>query len=129
MLLTISSVISKYPKEKWGNRQMINTEMAFDMLPSVVDLYDKLNIDGYRKTMAAKNKGKEVDQTTLGINLFKFVLKNSGKIKGEVFEIVAVFEDKTVEEIKEQSFASTLGAFKEIFSDKEAVNFFKSAIR
>lgn len=108
---------------------MISTSKAFDMLPSVVDLYDKLDIDGYRKAMAAENKGKEVDQTTLGINLFKFVLKNSGKIKGEVFEIVAVFEDKTVGEIKEQSFASTLLAFKEIFADKEAVSFFKSAIQ
>lgn len=108
---------------------MITTEKAFDMLPSVVDLYDKLEIDSYRKNMTEKNKGKELDQTTLGINLFKFVLKNSAKIKNEVFEIVAVFEDKTVEEIKKQSFASTLVAFKEIFSDKEAVSFFKSAIR
>ena len=108
---------------------IINTSKAFDMLPAVVDLYDKLDIDGYRKTMAAKNKGKEVDQTTLGINLVKFVLKNSGKIKGEVFEIVAVFEDKTVEEIKEQNFMATVATFKAIFTDKETMGFFKDAIR
>ena len=108
---------------------MISTEKAFDMLPSVVDLYDKLGVDEYRKKMADENKGKELDQTTLGINLFKFVLKNSGKVKEEVFEIVAVFEEKTIEEVRDQSFISTINSFKAIFSDKEAVNFFKQAIR
>ena len=107
---------------------MISTSKAFDMLPSVVDLYDKLDIDTYRKKMAEENKGKELDQTTLGINLVKFVLKNSGRVKDEVFEIVAVFEEKTIEGIREQSFMSTINSFKAILSDKEAVSFFKQAI-
>ena len=108
---------------------MISTSKAFDMLPSVVDLYDKLDIDSYRKKTTDENKGKELDQTTLGINLFKYVLKNSGRVKNEVFEIVSVFEDKPVEEIRGQSFVSTINSFKAIFSDKEAVSFFKQAIR
>ena len=64
-----------------------------------------------------------------GINLFKFVLKNSAKVKNEVFEIVAVFEEKTIEEIKEQNFMVTINSFKTIFADKDAVSFFKEAMR
>ena len=108
---------------------MINTEMAFDMLPAVVDLYDKLDIDVYIKKMSEENKGKKLDEKSLGINLFKFVLKNSSKVKNEVFEIVAVFEEKTVEEVKSQNFMLTIGTFKAIFTDKEAVSFFKQAMR
>ena len=108
---------------------MITTEKAFDMLPSVVDLYDKLQIDGYRKKMAEENKGKDFDQMTMGIDLFKFVLKNSGKVKPEVFEMVAIFEEKTVEEIKKQGFMVTVNSLKKIFSDKEAMVFFRSAVK
>ena len=107
---------------------MISTEKAFDMLPSVVDLYDKLDIEAYRKKIAEENKGKPLDQMTVGIDLFKFVLKNSGKVKQEVFEIVAVFEDKTVEEIKVQNFMITVNSLRSIFVDKEALSFFKSAM-
>ena len=108
---------------------MITTEKAFDMLPSVVDLYDKLDVDNYRKKIAEENKGKDLDQMTMGINLFKFILKNSNKVKSEVFEIVAVFEEKSVEEIKAQSFMKTMNAVKEIFADKETLSFFKDAMR
>lgn len=108
---------------------MLSTEKVFDMLPSVVDLYDKLDIDGYRMKMAEENKGKTLDQKTAGISLIKFVLKNSGKVKQEVFEIVAVFQEKSVDEIKAQNFMITMNTFKEILSDKEAMGFFKDAIR
>ena len=108
---------------------MVSTSKAFDMLTSVVDLYDKLQIDGYRKKMAEENKGKDLDQMTMGIDLFKFVLKNSGKVKPEVFEMVANFEEKTVEEIKKQNFMETVNSLKKIFSDKETMGFFKDAMR
>jgi len=108
---------------------MLTTEKAFDMLPAVVDLYDKLDIDGYRKKFAEENKGKKLDEMTKGIDLFKFILKNSGKVKDEVFEIVAVFEDKPIEEIKAQNFMITAKSLKEIFSDKEAMELFKSAVK
>ena len=108
---------------------MISTEKAFDMLPSVVDLYDKLELDNYRKRVTEENKGKKLDEKTVGIDLFKFVLKNSSKVKEEVFEIVAVFEEKTVEEVKAQNFMLTIKSFKEIFTDKEALGFFKDAMR
>jgi hypothetical protein len=106
---------------------MISTETVFDMLPSVVILYDKLDIDGYRKRLAEKNKGN-MDAEKIGIDLFKYILKNSGKIKPEVFEIVATFEGKSVEEISSQSFMTTVNTLKDIFTDKETMDFFKQAM-
>lgn len=109
---------------------MFSTEKAFDMLPSVVVLYDKLDLDSYRKDFAEKNKGKDnLDATMIGIDLFKHVLKNSAKVKEEVFEIVAVFEEKTVEEVKSQKFMKTLNTIKEIFSDTETNDFLKQAMQ
>lgn len=110
---------------------MFNTEKAFDMLPTAVVLYDKLDLDGYRKKLADDNKGKnkkDINVNVLGIDLFKYILANCGKIKEEVFEIVAIFEDKTVEEVKVQSFGKTISTVKEIFTDKETMELFKSAI-
>ena len=108
---------------------MITTSKAFDMLPSVVDLYDKLDIESYRKKFAEENKGKKLDEMTKGIDMIKFILKNSGKVKPEVFEMVAIFEEKTVEEIKKQGFMVTVNSLKKIFSDKETMGFFKDAMR
>lgn len=108
---------------------MVSTDKVFDMLPSVVVLYDKLDIDGYRKKIAAENKGKKnLNNEVLGIDLFKYILKNSGKIKEEVFEIVAIFEDKTVEEVKSQSFMTTINTVKGIFQDKETMDFLAQAM-
>ena len=109
---------------------MFNTDKAFDMLPSVVDLYEKLDLDTYRKKIAQQNKGKEdVNNEALGIDLFKYVLKNSAKVKEEVFEIVSIFEGKPVQEVKAQSFMKTINTIKDIFSDQETTNFFKSAMQ
>lgn len=108
---------------------MITSEKVFDMLPTVVTLYDKLDIDSYRKKLAKENIKKKLDSNDLGIEIFKYVLKNSSKVKEDFFEIVAIFDDKTVEEVKLQSFGKTINSIKEIFSDKETVGFFKDAIQ
>lgn len=108
---------------------MLKTEKIFDMLPSVVVLYDKLDIDGYRKKLAEQNKGKKnLNNEVLGIELFKYILKNSGKIKEEVFEIVAIFEDKTIDEVKAQSFMTTINTVRDIFQDKETTDFLAQAM-
>jgi hypothetical protein len=99
------------------------------MLPVVVELYDKLDIDGYRKRIAEENKGKKgVDNEAIGIDLLIYILKNSAKIKEEIFEVVAIFEEKTVEEIKVQSFLTTINTIKEIFADKETTDFLTQAM-
>jgi hypothetical protein len=113
---------------------MLNSEKAFDMLPFVVDIYDKLDMDNYRKKAAQKyeksnKEGKPVSQLDAGIEAFKYVMKNSTKVKEEFFAVVASFEDKTVEEVKAQPFAKTLLTFKTIFTDPELTNFFKEAMQ
>lgn len=108
---------------------MLTSEQAFDMLPHVADLYDKLNLEDYRKQLKEKYQGKEADDHAVGIEVFKHIFKNSGKIKGEVFHIVAIADGKTVQEIKEQSFTKTIMALKSIFSDKETVDFFRQAMQ
>lgn len=108
---------------------MINTEQAFDMLPTVVELYEKLDIDGYRKQLIKENKGKKnINSEILGIDFFKYVLKNSRKIKKEMFEVVAIFTEKTIEEVKKQSPVETINTFREIFEDEDVIELFKSAI-
>lgn len=107
---------------------MVSTEKVFDMLPVVVEIYNKLDIDTYRKELEKENVGKRLNKNDLGINIFKHVLKNSLTVKKECFEIVSIFAEKTIEEVKAQSFGKTMSAMKEIFTDKEALDFFKSAM-
>ena len=108
----------------------ISTEKVFDMLPTVVDIYEKIGIEEYRKSVAKENKGKtDVDSMGLGINLFMFVLKNSKNIKEEIFELVAAFEELTIEEAKAQAPGKTIATAKAIFTNKEAVELFKSAVQ
>jgi len=73
---------------------MITTEQAFEALPSVVNIYDKLDIDGYRKKFVKENKGKNSDAESVGIDLIKYVLSNSNKVKEEVFSIVSITDGK-----------------------------------
>lgn len=108
---------------------MVTTNQAFDMLPTVVTMYDKLDIDGYRKKLKAESKGKkDVSASVIGVDLFKYILKSSGKIKEEVFEIVSIAEDMTIEAVKAQDFTKTIKTMREIFTDKDTTELFKQAI-
>lgn len=107
---------------------MINTEKVFDMLPTVVDIWDKLDVDAYRKRIVEENKGKKLDAQSVGINLIKYILVNTPKVKEDFFNIVAIFDNKTVEEVKAQSFGETIKTVKDIFQDKELMDFFKEAV-
>lgn len=107
---------------------MITTEKALNILPHVVEVYEKLNVDAYIKKVRTQSKNKKVDQTQVGIELFKFILKNIGKAQEEIFTVVAALEDKEVEEIKNQSLAKTIASIKQVFEDKELLELFKSAM-
>jgi len=110
---------------------MISSEKAFDILPYVSDIYEKLNLNKYIKDKKVKlKKGENVEIKLLGIGLdmFSYVMKNSPKVKNEVFEIVAILEDKTLEEVKEQPFSQTISTIKGLYEDKETVDFLKSAV-
>lgn len=111
----------------------IDSEQMFDMLPFVVDIYDKINFDKYRKDLQKKYKekkkeNKKVDPLDAAIEATKFILKNSPKIKEEFFNIVAISDRKKVWEVKKQPFTKTLKSIKQIFSDPELMGFFKDAM-
>ncbi|MGO4887066.1 hypothetical protein ACJ2A9_04850 [Anaerobacillus sp. MEB173] len=108
----------------------VNTEQAFDMLPYAVELYEKLDIEAYRKKLATKYKNKKnVDVTKVGIEVIMYIVKNSMKVKEEFFQIVAIAENKSIDEVKAQSPIKTAMTFKEIFSDEELMAFFKAAMQ
>lgn len=110
--------------------RIITSEQAFDMLPYAVDIYEKLDMGGYGKKIKAKNAKAKVKKGALelGEDMVKYVVRSSGKIKKEIFEIVAIAEEKKLEEVKKQSLGKTLKIFNAIYKDKELVDFFKSAM-
>ncbi|MGD6832582.1 hypothetical protein ACQCT5_10485 [Sutcliffiella halmapala] len=110
---------------------MIKTEKAFDMLPFVADIYEKLDLQGYVQKNIIKAKDGKTDelQVNAGIKITVFVMKNSPKIKEEIFHIVALAQEKDVEEVKSQPLIHTINTFKAIFANDELVSFFKSAMQ
>lgn len=103
----------------------MNSEKAFDMLPYVAEIFEKIDILNYINKIRAKEK----DQEKAGMQMILYIVKNSSKVKEEFFNVVAIAEEKTVEEVKKQGLAATIKAFKDIFSDPELMDFFKQAIQ
>lgn len=105
----------------------VNTEQAFDMLPHAADIYTNLNLKEYFKKNQVKPK-KDEDLTAAkklaGIDAIAYILKNSPKAKNEFFHIVAIFEEKTVDEVKKQPITTTIKTIKEIMTDEELMDFF-----
>ena len=108
---------------------MLSTDKLLDILPYAVDIYEKIDIDKYVEEVNKKYKKNPVSKEQAGIDLFKYVLKNSGKIKKEIITVVSIMQDKSYEETAAQNFLHTATALKEMFEDKEAISFFKSAMQ
>lgn len=106
---------------------MISSEKAFDLLPYIMDLYDKLELNEQIKTINADSKGKSKE--ALGKELVKYAMKNSCKVKEEFFYIVAILQDKDVNEVKKQNFMEAILSIKSLFSDKESMSFFINAMK
>ncbi|MDR7870306.1 MAG: hypothetical protein RIN55_05570 [Tissierellaceae bacterium] len=111
---------------------MLSTEKAFEILPYISDIYEKIDVKDFVKKYKEKSKdieGNEENQIIAGLDLFSYLFKQSGKITDELFSILSVIEDKKVEEIKKQPLKVTLGRIKEIFTDEDLVDFFKGAMQ
>lgn len=115
---------------------MISSEQAFDMLPYIADIYEKVNMQKYianKKFQIVKDKKKneEIDEVKIfgyGLDMFAYVMKQSPKVKDEFFNIVVIIDDKTLEEVKAQNFTKTIGTIKALFEDIETMDFFKQAM-
>lgn len=111
----------------------ITTEQVLDMMPAVADIYDKLDFENLIKESRKKFKAQknvEIEDITIDAmsEIGKKVFRNAPKIKKEIFEVVAIAQGLTAEQVKEQSFAKTLATFKAIFKDEEIMELFKSAM-
>jgi len=108
-----------------------STEQAFDMLPHAADIYTKLNVKEYLKNNVfevKKGEDPEVSKKVAGAELISYILKNSPKAKEAFFELVAIFESKTVEEVKAQSLVKTMASVKAIAKNEELMDFFKQPV-
>lgn len=103
----------------------ISTEQALDMMPHVVEVYEKVGFKTYLKKAKEKNKGKKVDVEEAGLEAVMFVVKNINKAKKDIFEVVAIAENKSVEDVRKQPLTKTIASIKNIFQDEELNDFFK----
>lgn len=110
----------------------LTTEQVFDILPTVVAIYEKTGMKAYREKLVRDNEHtqkKDVDAMGLGIGLFLHIIKNSKKAKEEIFEVIATLEGISIEEAKKLDPVKTVGIIKAIFTNEEATKLFKSAIQ
>lgn len=108
--------------------KMLSTEQVFEVLPLISAIYEKIDLKSFAKEYYNKPK-EDLSEIEVGIEFFNFIFKNMREIKEECLELVAIFEGKEIEEVRRQSFTVTLNSLKEIFTDKELLNFFKSAMQ
>lgn len=109
----------------------VSTEQAFDMLPHASDIYTNLKIKEYLANnvfKAKKGADDAVAKKLAGADLIAYILKNSPKAKEAFFNIVAIFESKSIEEVKNQSLIKTMASVKAIASNKELMDFFTQSV-
>lgn len=104
----------------------MRTDVAIDKLcdiaPILSELSEKLAHDTEFKAFMSE-KGDRTNRNFL-FNVVPHLLKN---YREEAFNILAVWNDTTVEAIKEQSFGKTIAEVKAIFSDEDFRSFFSSS--
>lgn len=113
----------------------ISTEKAFDMLPHALDIFEKLDVQSYGKKKAEEYKKKHPEkeltdmQAEIGIDILKHVVKNSKKVKEEFFSLVAIASDVDIETAKKRPLSESINVLKEVFMDKELMDFFTAAMQ
>lgn len=118
---------------------MITTEQAFDMMPNVVGIYEKLKIRDFAQKRAKELVKKYPTEPTkeqkhemsseIGAEIVAYILKESPRAKEDFFGMVAIACGVTVEEAKAQSPAKSFKVFKELISDPELMDFFSEAMK
>lgn len=105
----------------------MRTDIAFDKLcdiaPIISDIVDKAVEDP--ELIGNLKKVKDAKKKSDYLRYFAPVLK---VCKHEVFEILAIVGDKTVEEIEAQDLKETLSQAYKLLTDKEFTSFFSSSV-
>lgn len=104
----------------------MRTDVAIDKLcniaPVLAELSEKLANDEEFKSFMSE-KGERTNRDFI-FKVVPHLLKN---YREEAFNILAVWNNTTVEAIKEQSFGKTIAEIKAIFEDEDFRSFFSSS--
>lgn len=104
----------------------MRTDVAIDKLcniaPVLAELSEKLSNDTEFKTFM-----NEKSEKTNRDFLFKVVPHLLKNYREEAFYILALWNDTTIETIKEQPFGKTIAEIKAIFNDEDFRGFFSSS--
>ena len=104
----------------------MRTDVAIDKLcniaPLLAELSDKLAADKEFKAMM--NTRKNMNNREF---IFKFLPYFINNYREEALNILAVWNEKTVDEVKAQGIGETIAEVKTIFADKDFRSFFSSS--
>ena len=105
----------------------MRTDVAIEKLcnvaPVVADLAEKLSKDTEFKSLVLSTK-ENVNNTVFLLKVLPLLLKNYAV---EAYEILSIWNEKSVEEIKAQPFAETVRQIKALFADEDIRSFFTSS--
>ena len=104
----------------------MRTDVAIDKLcniaPVIADLSNKLaNDEEFKAFMQEKKERSNSDF------LFKFIPHLLKNYREDAFNILAIWNGKTVDAVKAQSFGTTIAEIKAIFTDEDFRSFFSSS--
>ena len=105
-------------------RTDVACEKLIEIVPIIEELRPKLKADEKFQDIIKnfKSTGDE-KKDNIGIVL-KIIPSLLGDYKEYTYKIVAIMSDKTVEDVKAQSFSETINSIKNILSDGDLVRFF-----
>ncbi len=101
---------------------MLTTEQAFDALPYVAEIYEKLELQKFYEEQRKKNKDAPNEQLAQAVIMH--IVKNSQKCRDSFFPLIAVLTGLTEEEARKQPVKDTVAVLRELFKD-ENWGFFK----
>lgn len=104
----------------------IAIEKLINVAPIIADLRPKLKGDEKFKAFIEEYKKNDgnVDNVDFLLRFLPLISKSCEK---EIYEILSIFCDKSVDEIKAQSFGKTIGVVKELLTDEDVRSFFIDA--
>lgn len=107
----------------------MRTDVAIDKLiniaPIIADARPKLQADEEFTTLLKSQKyGKGVDNLDFALKFLPVLLKN---YRDEVYSILAIWCDKTKEDIANQPFRETIEVIKDLLKDEDFKGFFANA--
>lgn len=104
-------------------RTDVAVEKLCEIAPILSEFSEKLAKDEEYKKLMSSIKDNTSNKTFI-FTILPFFLKN---YKKEAFELLAIWSDKSVEDVKAQTIGETVKQIKELFADEDFRAFFSSS--